>query len=154
MATVNSTSAAYAYDTSNHRVYYRNSAGTETLYIYGLKGKKLATYTIAGTTGSQVNFTFQSRNVYFAGKLICAQGNAVTRDRLDSVRWNAATGGHTYFLSGVEYYNDSNTTTNDTEKYATYTRDTVSGLDYAMNRYYNSPWGRLFRAETGLDTSN
>src|ERR1035441_647719 len=149
LATVNATNA-YAYPSANQRVYFHNSAGAETLYIYG-PGGKLATYTIAGTTGSQVNFTFQSRNVYFAGKLICAQGNAVTRDRLDSVRWNAATGGHTYFLSGVEYYNDSNTTTNDTEKYATYTRDTVSGLDYAMNRYYNSPWDRLFRAETGLD---
>ena len=32
---------------------------------------------------------------------------------------------------------------NDTEKYATYTRDTLTGLDYAMNRYYSSSWGRF-----------
>ena len=39
---------------------------------------------------------------------------------------------------GVEY----TLTVNDREKYATYTRDSV-GLDYAMNRYYSSQWGRF-----------
>ncbi len=34
-------------------------------------------------------------------------------------------------------------TANDREKYATYTRDSVTGLDYAMNRYYSSEWGRF-----------
>ena len=34
-------------------------------------------------------------------------------------------------------------TANDREKYATYTRDSVTGLDYAMNRYYSSVWGRF-----------
>jgi RHS repeat-associated protein len=136
--TVNSTNA-YAYDPANQRTYFRNSAGTETLYLYGLDGRKLATYTIAGITGTQVNFTFQSRNVYFAGNLISAEGNAVAVDRLGSVRWSASTAGHTYFPYGVEY----SATTNNTEKYATYTSDTLTGLDYAMNRYYNSGWGRF-----------
>src|ERR1700691_809946 len=138
MATANSTNA-YAYDPANQRVYFRNSAGAETLYVYGAGGKKLATYTIAGITGTQVNFTMQSQNVYFAGKLISAEGNAVAVDRLGSVRWNAASGGHTYYPYGVEY----SATTNDTEKYATYTRDTLTGLDYAKNRYYSSTWGRF-----------
>src|SRR6202167_2999834 len=138
MATVNSTNA-YAYDPASQRVYFRNSAGTETLYVYGTGGKKLATYTIAGITGSQVNFTMQSQNVYFGGKLISTEGNAVAVDRLGSVRWNAASGGHTYYPYGVEY----SATTNDTEKYATYTRDTLTGLDYAKNRYYSSTWGRF-----------
>jgi RHS repeat-associated protein len=136
--TVNSTNA-YAYDPANQRTYFRTSAGAETLYLYGLGGEKLATYTIAGIAGSQVNFTFQSRNVYFAGSLISAEGNAVAVDRLGSVRWSASTAGHTYFPYGVEY----SATANNTEKYVTYTRDTLSGLDYAMNRYYNSGWGRF-----------
>ncbi|HXM45221.1 MAG TPA: hypothetical protein VN924_28540, partial [Bryobacteraceae bacterium] len=89
--------------------------------------------------GSQVNFTMQSQNVYFGGKLISTEGNAVAVDRLGSVRWNAASGGHAYYPYGVEY----NATANDTEKYATYTRDTLTGLDYAMNRYYASTWGRF-----------
>src|ERR1700691_996973 len=138
MATVNSTNA-YAYDPASQRVYFRNSAGTETLYVYGTGGKKLATYTIAGITGSQVNFTMQSQNVYFGGKLISTEGNAVAVDRLGSVRWNAASGGHTYYPYGVEY----SATTNDTEKYATYTRDTLTGLDYTVNRFYTSSWGRF-----------
>jgi hypothetical protein len=71
----------------------------------------------------------QNQNVYFGGKLISAEGNAVAVDRLGSVRWNAASGGHTYYPYGVEY----SATTNDTEKYATYTRDTLTGLDYAMS---------------------
>ena len=136
--TVNSTNA-YAYDPANQRAYFRNPAGTETLYLYGLNGKKLATYTIAGITGTQVNFTFQSRNVYFAGSLISAEGNAAAVDRLGSVRWSASTAGYTYFPYGVEY----SATANNTEKYGTYTRDTLTGLDYAMNRYYASQWGRF-----------
>ena len=34
---------------------------------------------------------------------------------------------------------------NDIEKYATYTRDGLTGLDYAVNRYYSSQWGRFCR---------
>jgi RHS repeat-associated protein len=46
---------------------------------------------------------------------------------------------HTYYPYGVEY----TATANDMEKYATYTRDTLTGLDYAVNRYYSSIWGRF-----------
>ena len=137
LATVSS-SNAYAYDPANQRAYFRNTAGSETLYFYGLGGKKLATYTIA-PSGSQVNFTFLSRNIYFAGKLISAEGKAVSVDRLGSVRWNATAGNHTYYPYGAEY----SATSNDTEKYASYTRDSLTGLDYAMNRYYSSAWGRF-----------
>jgi RHS repeat-associated protein len=136
LATVNTTNV-YAYDPANQRVYF-NTAGTETLYFYGLGGKKLATYTIA-PSGSQVSFTFLSRNIYFAGKLISAEGKAVSVDRLGSVRWNATAGNHTYYPYGAEY----SATSNDTEKYASYTRDSLTGLDYAMNRYYSSAWGRF-----------
>jgi RHS repeat-associated protein len=34
-------------------------------------------------------------------------------------------------------------TDNDTAKFGTYTRDGATGLDYAMNRYYQSTWGRF-----------
>lgn len=137
LSTVNA-SSAYAYDDHNRRVYFRNSGGAETLYLFGLGDKKLATYTV-GLTGGNVAFTPQSQNVYFAGKLISAEGNAVAVDALGSVRWNASVGTHGYYPYGVEY----TSSTSDTEKYATYTRDSVSGLDYAMNRYCFSPWGRF-----------
>jgi len=135
---LNSSNNAYAYSSTNQRVYFHNSAGTASLYIYGQGGKKLATYTV-GIANNQVSFTLQSQNVYFAGKLISAEGNAVAVDRLGSVRWNAASGSHTYYPYGAEY----NATPNNTEKYATYTRDNLTGLDYAMNRYFYSAWGRF-----------
>ena len=138
LATLNSSNNAYAYSSTNQRVYFHNSAGTASLYIYGQGGKKLATYTV-GIANNQVSFTLQSQNVYFAGKLISAEGNAVAVDRLGSVRWNAASGSHTYYPYGAEY----NPTPGNTEKYATYTRDNLTGLDYAMNRYFYSAWGRF-----------
>ena len=135
---------AYAYDSSNLRVYGRNASGAETIYFYGVDGKKLATYTYAIITyggGPEIQLTQQSANVYFLGKLISAEGNAVQVDRLGSVRSGGPGGlGHqAQYPYGVEY----STTANDREKYATYTRDSVSGLDYAMNRYYTSQWGRF-----------
>jgi len=38
-------------------------------------------------------------------------------------------------------------TANDTAKFGTYTQDSGSGLDYAMNRYYMSIWGRFTTAD-------
>jgi RHS repeat-associated protein len=128
----------YAYDQGNQRVYYRNTSGVETIYLYGAGGQKLAAYQ-ATVTSQAITLTFQSGNVYFAGKLVGAENNAVAVDGLGSVRWSAAGGGHTYYPYGVEY----STSSGDTEKYATYTRDSLTGFDYAMNRYYFSQWGRF-----------
>jgi RHS repeat-associated protein len=83
-------------------------------------------------------FSLSSQNVYFAGNLVSAEGSAVAVDPLGSVRWRV-TASHTYYPYGVEY----SATANDTEKYATYTRDSLTGLDYAVNRYYSSIWGRF-----------
>jgi RHS repeat-associated protein len=87
-----------------------------------------------------MQLNYQSGNVYFAGRLIRAEGNPVTTDRLGSVR-NGGPGPLGYqaqYPYGVEY----TLTVNDREKYATYTRDNA-GLDYAANRYYSSQWGRF-----------
>jgi RHS repeat-associated protein len=45
------------------------------------------------------------------------------------------------------YGQENATTANDTAKYATYTRDASTGLDYARNRYYTSTWGRFTTAD-------
>jgi RHS repeat-associated protein len=142
--TAGSQSAAYAYDSANQRIYYRNTSGTETIYFYGADGRKVATYTYTIITSNgvpEIQLTQQSENVYFLGKLILAEGSLVTTDRLGSVR-NGGPGVLGYqaqYPYGVEY----TVTANDREKYATYTRDSVTGLDYAMNRYYASQWGRF-----------
>jgi RHS repeat-associated protein len=138
----------YAYDSDNRRIYRQDASGTETIYFYGVDGKKLATYTIGftkttgylGDTDYTMQLNYQSGNVYFAGRLIRAEGNPVTTDRLGSVRSGGpgALGYQAQFPYGVEY----TLTVNDREKYATYTRDNA-GLDYAANRYYSSQWGRF-----------
>ena len=141
-----SQSAAYAYDSDNRRIYSRDAGGNETIYFYGADGTKLASYTYtiitySGNGNPEIQLTQRSENVYFLGKLISAEGNLVTTDRLGSVR-SGGPGGLGYqaqFPYGVEY----TATANDREKYATYTRDSVTGLDYAMNRYYSSQWGRF-----------
>jgi RHS repeat-associated protein len=134
----------YGYDSDNRRIYYRNGSGSETIYFYGADGKKLATYTYAIITYSgspEIQLTEQSKNVYFVGLTLTEEGNSVSTDRLGSVR-SGGPGGLGYqaqYPYGVEY----TATANDREKYATYTRDSLTGLDYAMNRYYSSQWGRF-----------
>jgi len=135
----------YGYDPDNHRVYSGGTGhGADTIYLYGVDGKKLATYTTT-FTGSyplyKMQLNCQSNNVYFGGRLVSAEGNSVRTDRLDSVR-SGGPGGLGYqaqYPYGVEY----TTTANDREKYATYTRDSLTGFDYAVNRYYSSQWGRF-----------
>ena len=143
----------YAYDSDNRRIYRQDASGTETIYFYGVDGKKVATYTIGftkttgylGDTDYTMQLNYQSSNVYFAGRMICAEGSGVTTDRLGSVRnggvaWPGSLGYQAQYPYGVEY---TPQTVNDREKYATYTRDSVTGLDYAVNRYYSSQWGRF-----------
>lgn len=65
-------------------------------------------------------------------------------DRLGSVRYGGpgGLGKQAQYPYGVEYA----TTANDREKYATYTRDSVTGLAYGINRYYASRLGAVFVA--------
>jgi RHS repeat-associated protein len=136
--------AAYGYDSDNRRIYSRSASGAETIYFYGVDGKKLAAYTPSIITYGgfpEVQLSMQTYNVYFLGKLIYAEGNSVQTDRLGSVRSGGPSGlGYqAQYPYGAEY----TLTANDREKYATYTRDSATGLDYAMNRYYASQWGRF-----------
>jgi hypothetical protein len=60
----------------NLRVCYRNAGGAETIYFYGVDGRKLATYTckiIAYSGNPEIRLTQQSENVYFLGKLVAAE---------------------------------------------------------------------------------
>jgi len=131
----------YTYDAENRRVSYVDMNGNQTLYFYGADGQKLATYWVGVTaTGSSpgVELVQQSYNAYFTGFLVVAESVSVATDRLGSVPWSGG-----YYPYGVEY----TATANDREKYATYTRDSLTGYDYAVNRYYASQWGRFLSAD-------
>jgi RHS repeat-associated protein len=96
--------------------------------------------------------------VYFAGRLIkqntdavlaSADNNFVAVDRMGSVVYAAATsaGAPTVNTSYLPYGEELSATTNDVIKFATYTRDSSTGLDYADQRYYTSQFGRFMSAD-------
>jgi RHS repeat-associated protein len=93
--------------------------------------------------------------VYFGGKLVRKEykpylqdgrwvyygnqpsaGATLATDRLGSVQTGSQT---TYYPYGEE----RTLTNNDTQKFATYTRDRATGLDYANARYYSSQIARF-----------
>jgi len=78
-------------------------------------------------------------SVWFAGKLIqdssAAGAQPVAQDRLGTNRVNGA--------RFRPYGDEITSTANDREKFATYTRDSYTGFDYADQRFYASTYGRF-----------
>src|SRR5271165_6872857 len=144
----------YAYDPGNRRAWKGavNSSGVitaEEMYFYDPSGKKLGTYVAQfGSPGQwiatdlQVHFG-KRRVAHWAGSTINTQVILVntTLDRVGSVR-NA--GSQSSASAFYPYGEDKGMVApNDQTKFATYTRDSATGLDYAMNRYYSNALGRF-----------
>ena len=120
------------------------------LNFYSPYGRKLGIYSI-NTGQSSITFQPIRVNAFFGDRVVASWAlvsgttydwELVAVDRLGSVRANATTGEHfNYFPFGVE--NSSPVTSNDREKFATYTRDATTGLDYADHRQYASSLGRF-----------
>jgi hypothetical protein len=87
-------------------------------------------YVIQGMAQTQT-----SRNIYFGRRLIQSNGKTVVLDRLGSARANESGETFEYFPYGEEI-----TVKNpqDREKFATLTRESATGLDYADQRFYAS----------------
>ena len=130
----------YAYDTQNHRIWswpgttdtWGNVSGY-TVNIYTPSGLKLATYTV----GPSVNDYNGQATPFMASGIITSDQYFGSRrlalmDQLGSVG--------TYFPWGE---NKGSTNPQDTWSFATYWQDSVSGLDYANNRYYSNAYGRF-----------
>ncbi len=132
-STSTSGGAAYSYDSANQRVYKAKVTGStfsnEEVYLYGIDGKKLETVSITWS-GSVPMATLKSVNQWFGGRLLKPQ------DRLASIG--------KYFPYGEDRYTPTPANpANGTEKFATYTRDAETGLDYAYQRYYAAGLGRF-----------
>jgi RHS repeat-associated protein len=74
-------------------------------------------------------------DIWFAGQLIMNANNAAFTDRVGTDRASGA--------RFMPYGDEITSTGNDREKFATYTRDSYSGLDYADQRFYASTYGRF-----------
>ncbi len=146
----------YFYDAQNKRVWQATClpgsctpGGTwilnsATVNLFGADRKQLASYgpipAWNNMTTNQVAITFGPVAVrsYFGGKLVGQQLGTniyepVIQDRLGSVG--------KYYPYGEE--RNSPQLPNDQVKFATYTRDSATGNDYADQRYYTSTLGRF-----------
>jgi RHS repeat-associated protein len=131
----------YGYDAQNKRIWSWTGAvdtyGNTTNYtvnVYSPSGQKLGAYVIAPgfIDNSQTNWvtvptmqvTLSAGDGYFGARRLA------TMDQLGSVG--------NYFPWGED---KGGTSPQDTWNFGTYWRDSVSGLDYANNRYYNNAYG-------------
>ncbi len=126
----------YGYDTTNHRIYkgaYNSSAYTaEEFYFYGVEGHKYGTWQIDPTSGVLLKASVTKQ--WFGSRLVSPE------DRLGSKG--------KYYPYGEERTNvNPPNPPNDQEKFATYTRDSTTGLDYANQRYYDNLIGRFTKPD-------
>ncbi len=141
----------YGYDPDNRRVYksawtYSPNTGyaltSETVDYFGAGGQKMGSYTLVATTSS-LTLTAVGYNGYFGSRLVQKYDEngvqAIVRaDRLGSFG--------KYYPYGEERGPGS---PDGAEKFATYYRDSGTGLDYAVNRYYSSALGRFMSVLPG-----
>jgi len=135
---------AYSYAPGNKRVWRGVwSSGTQTvdeLTFWSVSGQKLETYQLSqyqpwpgdDHTLPQLVASQTGTSYYFGGKLVKNSMGYVTPDRLGSIG--------KYFPYGQER---PSATTDGKEKFATYFRDSETGLDYAENRYHQVGMGRF-----------
>ena len=141
----------YFYDAQNKRVWQgtctaggncqQGVVSTDTVTLFGVDGRLVGTYQWSAAwtnTQNQVALSFQGKQrAYFGGKLVAQSQSGVmqsaVQDRLGSVG--------RYYPYGEE--RNAPPLNNDQVKFATYTRDSGTGLDYADQRYYASTFGRF-----------
>jgi len=157
MAAANGGAVVYYYDGQNKRIWQaacnEQATGgscppfggwvlaTETITMFGADGKQIGNCTPSAgwnnATTQQVAITFGcNARIYFGGKLVATSYStlqATVQDRLGSVG--------KYYPYGEE--RNSPQLPNDQVKFATYTRDSATGNDYADQRYYSSALGRF-----------
>jgi RHS repeat-associated protein len=87
-----------------------------------------------------VTFSTGTDSVWFGGRLVQKGGTSVAApDRLGSIG--------RYLPYGEERTGQSGNPANGNEKFATYTRDGVTGLDYADQRWYAQGQGRFLTSD-------
>ena len=126
----------YGYDAQNRRIWNwpgtlnGSNASNYTVNVYSPAGQKLAAYQFVAYTSS-MTATLTSSEKYFGGRRLA------TLDRLGSAG-NAGVDKGIYFPWG-----EAKGTPNpqDTWNFATYWQDSLTGLDYANNRYYSNTSG-------------
>ena len=142
---VSSVGAEYEYDHVNKRIY-RFTATAEEFYFFGpsaVMGRYTLTVTGAGSSNPSMAFGAKETNHWFGGKLVqkgtyalFATATWTQQDRMGSIG--------KYYPYGEE---KGIVTADDREKFATYTRDATTGLDYADQRWHSAGAGRFLNGD-------
>jgi RHS repeat-associated protein len=135
-------SATYTYDGNGTRVKKAVSGGTTTVYVFA-QGKDIAEYDNGASVGSPTR-----EYVYSEDMLISTlSGGSTTYSHSDglSVRLNTDGSGNVIGQQGHFPFGESWYSANTTTKFlfTSYERDSETGLDYALARYYDNRMGRF-----------
>ncbi|MCI0718594.1 MAG: hypothetical protein L0338_06410, partial [Acidobacteria bacterium] len=145
----------YGYNPNNERVYKLDANGSASFFMYSPAGEWVETFKlVTGPLGPEP--APERNNIYFAGRRARVRAHAAgvekveVTDRVGSTRmqgWIA--GGYAYrdLLRHHPYGEDRLGFGNG--NFATYFRDSSTGLDYAINRYYGSNMGRFLTPDQG-----
>ncbi len=141
--TVASAGAQYAYDSRNKRVWRSILSGgnlAQQVYVYGVDGQKIGTYTFTLAQYGEANTPEMTNSTVLLAQFFGRKRVGVF-DRLGSAKYNQSNNAAQSFYP---YGEDRGTVEpNDELKFATYTRDAATGLDYADQRYYANNFGRF-----------
>ena len=127
----------YAYDSQNKRVWSgtvdsSNNLNLQSVYFYGINGKRIGTYSLNISYGAgqytEIADPPADLITYFGSKRL-----DILEDRL----------GSNFRTALYPWGEDRTGQPNDQTKFATYTRDSATLLDYANNRYYSNAYGRF-----------
>jgi RHS repeat-associated protein len=142
----------YEYDAGNKRILEVSWTGNgngwtktaDNVHFYGVTGQRLGTYPVQvsneNTPTVSLSFSPGMDSVWFGGRLVQKGGTSVPApDRLGSIG--------RYLPYGEERTGQSGNPANGNEKFATYTRDGVTGLDYADQRWYAQGQGRFLTSD-------
>ncbi|MFN7995973.1 MAG: hypothetical protein U0Q18_20345 [Bryobacteraceae bacterium] len=129
-ANVSGSVETYIYGPDGKRVGRQSPDGKRHVFFYGARGERIGPYLAGPYTGILQTELVQKPLVYFGGRRL---GSTV--DRLGS-RWYDSSTTPEYFPYGEQ----GATSLQDDQMFATYTRDSVTGLDYATHRYIRVWW--------------
>lgn len=122
---------------TGEKLVQRIVSSPTVLYFHNPAGQLLGAYAIKGTNSIPVLDEATDR-IYVLGKLVWSGGKTVTQDRLGSIVHDGPDQLR-YYPYGEEI---GGATAQNRPKFATYNR-MDSGIDDAVNRFYNPTWGRF-----------
>ncbi len=149
----------YAYDPSNRKVWSRSASGQERMYFYGAQGELLGTYRL------DIQFPpyYEETRAYLDGRLVLINAPSgslgitqipASMDRLGSQRKYANIRYGYAEFTDTSYFPYGETRTGTGPMFATYPKDSTTGLNYAMNRWYSSQIARFTTPDPYIASSS